>query len=296
MLDAKLTTFLTVCETKNFTRAAELLSLTQPAVSHHIAQLEQELGVRLFYRKRGDFRLTAQGEIALRYARRISGLYNKMSGALEDARERLTKLRVGITHTAESSVITEAFAKYASETPGLTITIVTDTMNNLYELLANYELDIAVVEGELPDPTIQSLLLDTDYLVCILPNNSPLAKKSLVTLDDLRGEKLILRLPNSGTRLLLDSHLERLKMSIRDFNIALEVDNVATIKDLVRKDFGISILPRSACLDELNKSKLTALPIENLSMIRETNLLYNRDFGHDEVLQAITRIYHSCKP
>ena len=73
--------------------------------------------------------------------------------------------------------------------------------------------------------------------------------------------------------------------------MALQVDNVATIKDLIRKNMGISILARSACLDELRKGKLTALPIENLSMVRQTNILYHKDFSHPEVLQAITRLY-----
>lgn len=71
----------------------------------------------------------------------------------------------------------------------------------------------------------------------------------------------------------------------------LEVDNVATIKDLIRKNLGISILARSACMDELRKGKLTALPIENLSMTRETNLVYHRDFAHKETLQDILALY-----
>ena len=73
--------------------------------------------------------------------------------------------------------------------------------------------------------------------------------------------------------------------------MVLEVDNIATIKDLIRKDLGVSILARSACMDEWRKGKLTVLPIENLSMIRETNLLYHHDFPHPDALQEITRIY-----
>ena len=72
----------------------------------------------------------------------------------------------------------------------------------------------------------------------------------------------------------------------------LEVDNIATIKDLVRKDLGVSILARSACMDELGKGKLTALPIENLNMVRETRIVYHQDFSHLELLQEITRLYH----
>ena len=79
-----------------------------------------------------------------------------------------------------------------------------------------------------------------------------------------------------------------------DFNVVLEVDNIATIKDLVRRNYGVSILARSACLDELKKGKLTALPIENLSMVREVNLLYHHTFNHMEILQDIVRIYNEA--
>lgn len=83
-------------------------------------------------------------------------------------------------------------------------------------------------------------------------------------------------------------------MSMDDFNVILEVDNIATIKDLVRRNYGVSILARSACMDELKKGKITVLPIENLSMIREVNILYHHTFKHTEVLQDIVRIYNEA--
>ena len=158
-------------------------------------------------------------------------------------------------------------------------------------MLSNYEIDLAVVEGRVNDPAINALLLDTDYLVCVVSNHHHLAKQSMVTINDIKKERMILRLPNSGTRNLLVSHLESMHMDLADFNVVLEVDNIATIKDLIRKDMGISVLARSACMDELRKGKLTALPIENLSMIRETNLLYQKDFEHTEILKELTKLY-----
>lgn len=292
MLDIKLETLLTVYEKKNFTRAAEELSLTQPAVSHHIALLEQDLGIKIFHRSKGELKLTAEGEIAIKYAKRIKALYEKMQQAISDEEKHMTKIRMGITHTAESSVIAEVLAKYGNANTGISITIITDTINNLYDMLSNYELDLAIVEGNINDPRISAQLLDTDYIVCVVSNNNPLAKKNTVTLADIKKEKMILRLPNSGTRNLFMSHLESLGMSIDDFNVVLEVDNIATIKDLIRKDMGISILAHSACLDELKKGKITALPIENLSMIRGIIILYHKDFGHNDILQAITKIYN----
>ena len=291
MLDPKLDTLLLVAEKRNFTRAAQALSLTQPAVSHHISQLEQELGVRLFVRGNGDLMLTPEGETVLRYVRRMKALEKKMAEELQEAGRRLTRLRIGITHTAESSIVAEVLARYTNENPGISITIVTDNINNLYDMLENFELDLAVVEGRSTRPELSALMLDTDYLLCVLANTHPLSHSSMITLDEIRQEKLILRLPNSETRVRFESALAAIGESIADFQVILEVDNVATLKDLIRKNLGISILARSACMDELRKGKLTALPIENLSMTRETNLVYHRDFAHKETLQDILALY-----
>lgn len=205
MLDPKLDTLLLVAEKRNFTRAAQALSLTQPAVSHHISQLEQELGVRLFVRGNGDLMLTPEGETVLRYARRMKALEKKMAEELQEAGRRLTRLRIGITHTAESSIVAEVLARYTNENPGISITIVTDNINNLYDMLENFELDLAVVEGRSTRPELSALMLDTDYLVCVLANTHPLSHSSMITLDEIRQEKLILRLPNSETRVRFES-------------------------------------------------------------------------------------------
>ena len=75
----------------------------------------------------------------------------------------------------------------------------------------------------------------------------------------------------------------------------LEIDNIATIKDLIRRGFGVSVLAQSACMDELRKKKMAVLSIENLSMLREINLVYSEDFGHPEVLKEIIRCYNEVK-
>lgn len=292
MIDAKLYTLLKVSETGNLTRAAEQLSLTQPAVSHHIRQLEAELGVKLFCRVENGLRPTSEGELAVRYARRISAVYENLQRAVRDAARHRTSLSVGVTHTAESNSVVEALANYTACHAEVAIKIITDTIHNLYDKLENYELDLVIAEGGAPDARFCSLLLDTDFLVLVVAPSHPLARKSMVTIDELRRERLILRLPASGTRNLFLAHLESRNLSMDDFNIVLELDNVATIKDLIRREFGVSILAKSACMDELKKGKLAVLPIENLSMTRETNLIYPRDFGQPELLRDLTRVYN----
>lgn len=293
MLDVKLETLLVVAECKNFTKAAEILSLTQPAVSNHINQLEKECNAKLFVRGKGDFKLTQEGKIALTYARRLKALNDKMLTEIADEQKHVSRLRIGITHTSENNKITEILAKYANEFSRITITIITDTINNLYEKLENYELDIAIVEGKRLSPRLNYFMLDTDCLVCVLSKDDPLAKKSMVTINDLKKENMILRLPTSATRQLFESALVSINESIEGFNVSLEVDNVATIKELVRKNLGVSVLPKSTCVSDVKKGKLVVLPIENLSMMRETNIAYNKDFAYVEILNGIVQLYQS---
>jgi DNA-binding transcriptional LysR family regulator len=293
MIDIRLYTLLEVVKFNSYTRAAEHLSLTQPAVTQHIKQLEKELNIKIFSRVGKELKLTKEGNIVLQYARRNIALYERMKQNLLDEQRHVRRLTVGITHTAESNAVAEVLGRYSAQNPGTTITIITDSIKNLYNMLQNYEIDIAVVEGKIQDPGINSLLLDTDSLVLVVSNNNPLAKKSMVTINELKKQPLILRRPSSGTRNLFTAHLESNNMSLNDFNVILEVDNIATIKDLIRRDIGVSILARSACLDELKKGKITVLPIENLSMIREINILYHRDFKHVDILESIIKEYNT---
>ncbi len=291
MIDAKAETLLAVAECRNFTKAAQQLSITQPAVSHQILQMEKDFGVPLFIRKKGDLIPTNEGKIAIKYARRLCVMERKMRMEIADAKHNVSNMRVGVTHTSESNMMIEVLARCSNEYPGICITIITDTIKNLYEKLEDFEIDIAIIEGRNTNPGFNSLTLDTDYLVCVLSVNNPLARHAMIRLEELKRENLILRSSASATRMLFESTLESINESISDFNVIIEVDNVATIKDLIRKDLGVSILAKSACMDELRKGKIAVLPIENLSMIRDTNMVYHKSFSHIESLRNIARIY-----
>lgn len=295
MVDQKIYTLLAVEECRNFTKAASRLSITQPAVSQHIRALEQELGVRIFDRINGKLLLSHQGEAVVNYAKKEVALYSNLLKKLSDNAAEMDHLTVGITHTAESNPIAETLAKYCAQRGSISIKMITDTVSNLCTMLKSYELDIAIIEGRIADPAIHHLLLDTDYLVLAVATDHPFAKKSMVTLEELKQERMILRLPDSGTRNLFQAHLESNNMSLDEFNVILEVDNMATIKDLIRRNLGVSVLARSVCLDELKKGKIAVLPVENLSMTREINVAYNNDFTQFDMLHDIVRFYNETR-
>ena len=289
MIDLKIKTLLTVAEEKNFTKAANKLNLTQPAVSHQIKELEDEFQEQLFIRKKGDIIPTPIGDIVLNYARKFVAMHNKM---LDDIKHNhKINIKLGITHTAESNKITEIIGSYLINNPGLSVTIITDTTNNLYKMVENYELDLAIVDNK-KNVKLNYLPLDTDYLVCVVNNNSPLAKKKIVTLKELKKENLILRLDSSYTRKLFESTLESINESINSFKIILELDNIETIKDLVRKDMGVSILAKNTCIDEVNRKKLTILPIENLSMVRKNYIIYTDYFNYIDNVKELINHYN----
>ena len=292
MIDNKVYTLLKVYECGSFVAAANQLNITQPAVSQHIKALEEELNITIFERGKGKLVLTKQGNEVVKVARKMLGLYTGLTQSIRDGTSLTTHLTIGVTHTAESNPIAEALASYCAGNPGVNIKMITDTISNLYTMLNTYELDLAIVEGRVADPNIHYLLLDTDYLVLAVSVNHPFAKRSMVTLNELKKERMILRLPDSNTRNLFVAHLESNNMTISDFNVVLEIDNMATIKDLIRRDFGVSILARSVCLDELKKGKITVLPVENLSMMREINIAYNSDFTQFDILHDIMKVYN----
>lgn len=291
MLGTKMETLLAVEKYRNYTRAAQALSMTQPGITHHIKQLEEEVGAPLFIRGKDGMRITHEGEIVVKYAKRFQALNRKMHLELENIKTESINLHIGITHTAESNQTAEVLAKCCNQHGGLNITILTDTIKNLYDMLSNYEIDLAIVDGPVSCSEFSSIMLDTDYLVCAMSPTHPLSGRAAITLTELKKQQLILRLPTSATRSQFESALENRSESIHNFDITLEVDNIATIKDLIRKDLGVSILPRSACMDELRKGKIVALPVENLSMIRETHIIYNPDFSHTDILQEIIATY-----
>ncbi len=295
MIDVRLYSLIKIVETGSYTKAAEQLSLSQPAVSQHIRQLEEQLGIDIFERTRNRFFLTPEGEIVLKYARRMVALENNMLQKLKNEREQIRSLNVGITHTAESSTIIEALAAYFEPFEDMNMKILTNVTDNLYMMLKNFEIDFAFVDGRISDPDLKYMMLDTDCLILAVPPQHPLSSQAMVTLDQLRKERLILRFPNSSTRKLFTASIQSQGLMMQDFNIAMEIDSIASIKDLIRHGFGVSVLAKSACASELKKGTLKVLSIENMSMMRSISIVCHKDFEHQEILDGIVHMYNEIQ-
>ena len=296
MLDAKLETLLTVYEKKSFSKAAATLSLTQPAVSAQISTLEKLLDCPLCIRAKGQLYFTPEGEIAVNYAKRMKAVYSKMFEEITQKQRIPSHIRLGITRAAESdSFVIDAIGKYISSNEACNITIISDTIKNLYMMLETHELDILIIDSRPNNPHFSYRNLDSTELLCIINKSNPLSAKSQVTLEELKKERWIMRPPTSATRALFEATLRSIHETIEHFNIVLEVDSYTTIKLLVKNNVGISIMPRKACQHDLNRYFI-GLPIENLNMFREINLVYHKDFPYTNILDNLTRMYHEAVP
>ncbi len=295
MITQRLQTLIKVAELKNYSKAGEKLNLTQPAISTHIKQLEQELDVKLFRRTNHNVELTEEGKIVVKYATRLSNIYTNLKQALQNNKENIKQLNIGLTPSAESSIISRILAKLSLEKESLHITIISDTIKNLYTKLKNFEIDVAVVDGKIVDSQLNYILLDTDSLVLAISNQNPLSKKKIISIEDLKKEKLILRSEQSGTTELFENQLLSCGEEINNFDVIMQIDNIAMIKDLVKHNYGVSILAKSTCKRDVEKKKIKIVSIENLSMIRELNIVYHKDFTHTDILSEIVNLYQNTK-
>ena len=294
MLSNKLYTFLEVAESASASVAAKKLNLTQPAVSQQLRALEQELGTKLYVRSEKGIILTNTGEIAFKYANRIANLYKSMQEELKNEKSQSHKLVIGVTQTIEFSIVSEILAEFCTQNKGTHIKIISDTIKNLYTKLKLYEVDLIIVNGNASlDNRFNRILLSTDYLVYVVGKDDPLANKSMISMGKLREQSLILRTKGSSTRELFEACLESLNDNIMNYNVIMEVDNIATIKSLVANGFGSSVLSHSVCTQEIKKGKLVVVPIENLSIVREINIVYHKDFEYTDQIDQIRSIYTS---
>lgn len=293
MIDPKIKTLLKLDEVGSFSKTAEALSLTQPAVSHHIKLLEQEFGIQIFVKGKRKLKPTPEGEVLLKYAHRAIALSERVHQAIEDCKHAVHTLTVGITPTASDIFVPQVLAAYCNRHPETHVQIVRGTIKKIDAMLKFYEIDFAIVDGMLPGDRYRQVLMGTDHLCLIVSPKHPFASRLSVTLEELQRENLVLRPKATGTRKLIESYLISHGYSMQNFNVMMEVDSVSTIKEIVEANLGISIISYSVCREEQQQGRLIVRPIENCRMVRQVNMVYPQDFEHPDILQEIQQEYHN---
>jgi DNA-binding transcriptional LysR family regulator len=289
MLDIKLDTLLTVYEENSFTKASQKLNLTQPAISNHIHLLEQEIGHPLCIRTNKGISFTPQGEIVVNCAKELKTTYKNMCEEIDYRRKTPEQLSIGIIRSMENNhAIINAVSKYIKLFPKTCVSLHSDHLSILMDMLENYELDL-ILTYEPPEPTsFVSRALGMDRFVCLVGSANPLSAKSIITLEELKQEPLITWPSSSLNRILLEKALTHIGDSILNFNIVLETNSNTTIKMLARKDVGVAIVPQSIFSFD---SMYRGIMIENLDIVQEIHLILRKDFSHFTIIDDFAECF-----
>ncbi|GIM44864.1 LysR family transcriptional regulator [Collibacillus ludicampi] len=275
MLDYHLLVFTTVAEKKNFSRAAEALNLTQPAISLQIQTLEEHYGVRLFERSNKRVELTRAGEILYDYAIQILGLHNEAQQALNDLIGLVTgRLVIGASLTIGEYVLPRLLATYTQMYPKVSVEVFIGNTEEIAEHALSNMIDVGLVEG----PVIKKRLLITpfmdDELMLIVPSNHRLSAYSYVELNDLSNEIFILREAGSGTRFVMDELLHELPFEPKKM---IQLGSTQSIKEAVEAGLGISFISKWTIRKELSLGTLNALRVKNHELKRQFSILYKEN-------------------
>ena len=278
MADRRLQVFATVARLLSFTKAAESLHLTQPAVTFQIRQLEDHFNTRLFDRTHSRISLTEAGELVKRYADRIMAEHNEMDNAVRtligDVRGPLV---VGASTTIGEYFIPRIIGAYQSRFPEVKVRLHIANTNGIIHMVENNEIDIGIVEGPINNKSLVTTVIWDDELVMICPVEHELAERKSIAITALLEQPFISREEGSGTRevvenYLADQHEEEEAMNL---NIIMEFGSPESIKSAVSAGLGISILSIATMEKELALKSLRAVPLDP-PIRRPFSIVYQR--------------------
>ncbi|MGE4354330.1 MAG: LysR family transcriptional regulator [Oscillospiraceae bacterium] len=284
MQDFRMETFLTVCRLLNYTRAAETLHITQPAVSQHIHFLEEYYGVRLFCYEGKKVRLTEAGNILRNAATTIKHDEIILIEKLKMTRRR--RLIFGATLTIGDFVLPAKLARYLIENPEAEVRMTVDNTETLLKQLDMGELDFAVVEGNFQKTEYDYKIYSNEHFVAVCSATYRFRKEPK-TIGDLFGERLILREPGSGTREVFERHIGERSCSVKDFSSVIEIGSIGAIKKLVAAGCGLTFLYEAAAKEELDSGALRRIPLSDFEVNHDFALIWRKDSMFNDRYQMI---------
>lgn len=278
----KLDIFLRVAELGSFSRAAESLLMTQSAVSHHIRDLERQLGSQLFHRQQRGVTLTEAGEKLQEYGVQITALIASAEQELTDLTQiNNGEVHIGATPGISASLLPDCILLFQEEFPRLTVAMQTGTSTEVIELLQSGKIEVGIIEGELEESIDRSIQIqrihDIQQKVIIGPKH-PWWGRAEVNLAELDNQEFVMRQPNSQTRIWLDRELKKHHVHP---HVSTVFDNIDSIKRSVIRSTGLTIMPAYSVQDELAQGSVQALSIQGQPLQRTLKLVWykNRPFS-----------------
>ena len=274
MLDFRMETFLTVCQCMNFTRASEKLNITQPAVSQHIRFLEKHYDTKLFRYEGKKLKLTRAGEI-LRSAS-LTMMHDEISMLSEMQKSGGNEeVRFGATRTVGDVLMGEVLERYLDQYPDANIHMYVENTKELLKRLDEGKIDFALVEGFFKKNEYDfQKYSEEEYIAVCAPGYQ--FKQTPEQIEDLFGERLLLREEGSGTREVLERYLDSQNFSLGDFEKQMEAGSLHTIKELAKAGCGVTFLYKVAVQEELNNGTLVRIPLKDFKLSHEFAFIWRR--------------------
>ena len=267
MLDYRIDTFLTLCECMNYRKTAEILHISQPAVTQQIHYLENQYGQKLFEYENRRLVKTEAAAVLEKYARAAKLQEKDLREKLEN--KPIHSLRIGATKTIGDYYLKGHIRRYLTS-PDNALTLLVDNTERLLRLLEENALDFAVVEGFFDKTRFDNILLRREPFVGICHRDHPFAGRE-VTMEELLQETIIHREDGSGTRAILEQELRGYNESLQRFQRRICISSFNIILDLVKQGFGVSFVYNILADSDPELAKFS---IRGESVVREFNVVY----------------------
>lgn len=292
MQDFRTRTFLAVCKTMNYTRAAEEMHITQPAVSQHIAFLEKEYGAKLFEYENRKLRLTKAGQVLkdafLTMAHDDAMLHERIRVLMSGAR---LDLKVGMSLTAGEYVIAPPLAEVLADHPEIRMSVHSGDTGRLLRMLDEGKVDCAFIEGFFDKGPYEWSRYSTEELVCVSAPGFSLGKAH-PSIEDVLGEQLFVREEGSGTRAVLEHALAGQNLSLDSFADTCVVESLDIIKVFVAHGLGISFVYRSAVAAELESGRLKQIALEGMGITHDISFVRLKGSAFETEFEQLFDMLH----
>ncbi len=277
MADRRLQVFHAVAQQLSFTKAAEALFMTQPAVTFQIKQLEEHFNTRLFDRGHGHIALTPAGEIVLGYAERILGLSAELDTRIKELTGEVAGvLLIGASMTFAEFLLPRVLGEFRSMYPKVLPRLVVANSETVENRVAEHTLDIGFIEAPSHLPSLVSDFCAEDELLVLCAPSHPLATLKTATPGQLLAHAFISRESGSGTREVTDHYFQKAGIRLDSLDIVMELGSPEAIKGLVSTGLGFAIMSRSSVSKELKLGQLVAIPLAP-RLMRTLSVVYPKE-------------------
>ncbi|MBN1969194.1 MAG: LysR family transcriptional regulator [Candidatus Delongbacteria bacterium] len=285
--------FLQVAENKSFSKAAEILSISQPAVSKHIKEIEFRYNTVLFERKGNKVHLTESGKIAYKLIKDISLKYRELEYLIGINGDRCEgELIIGASSTISQYIVPEVIASFYKKHPNLKVSLINGNSREIEIMLGENEIDLALVENESSKSDLRYIKFLDDELNVITAKNSSFSQYTAVKVEDLIEMPIVLRESGSGTLEVLRKAFKRKEVSIDDLKKVIYLGSSESIKNFLNSFDGVTIISRRAVLSELESGRFVSLKTEDISFRRKLRIVLRRGLDSQIVELFVDFLLH----